>query len=232
MLAIAACPPHPPTATPAAAAVSLVAAFAESSEGLSLRGTAFHVLGLFSRTCDGRTELQKLGWDSPPDRQATIAVPNDAARLFKLPKYTYEGSAAEALDGAMPSFPLPPMEEAWKPVLEQVGKLSSRVAEREAQPALMRMRSHAPELFASLGLCLHAYALLENLSFRLSSRTFVHNLFSRVPLTNAAWAEVEAQVPDFALPPPAPDLFGKHRASPTVKALRKSFAARRGGATW
>ena len=213
-------------------AVSLVATFAESSEGLSLRGTAFHVLGLFSRTLDGRTELLKLGWDSPPSRQATIAVPNDARRLFRLPKYDYEGSAAEALEEAAQSFPLPPVKDEWRPVLEQVGKLSSRVAEREAQPALTRMRTHQPALFTSLGLCLHAYALLENLSYRLATRTFVHNLFSRVPLTNAAWAEVEASAPNFVPPPPAPDLFGKHRASPTVKALRKSFAARRGGAMW
>ena len=95
-----------------------------------------------------------------------------------------------------------------------------------------RLRNSNPQLFTSLGLYLHACSLMEDLSFRLSSRQFVHGLFARADLTDAAWAEVEAVAPEFDLPAPAPDLLGQRRTSPSVKALRKSYVARRGYTPW
>ena len=67
-------------------------------------------------------------------------MPRDPAVLFRLPAYEYAGSAADALgqSSTRSSFPLPPRRQEWEEPLRLVGCLSSRVAEREAQPALNR----------------------------------------------------------------------------------------------
>ena len=155
---------------------------------------------MFAGIESGREMLQQLGWDSPWHHQATIAIPTDHGKLFQvtnscrglrgycptmrlqMPAHVYQGSPARCYHLVKNSFPLPPVQDEWKTVLDLITRLCCKVAERECQPALHSLRNKEPKLFESTGLYLHAAFLLEKLSFRLPTRQFVHNLFRAADL--------------------------------------------------
>jgi hypothetical protein len=68
-----------------------------------------------------------------------------------------------------------------------VRELGSRVTQREARAALLRMRAELPDLFASPALYAHACAALAAMPVGLGARRFVTQLFERVSFSDKAW---------------------------------------------
>lgn len=65
--------------------VRLIVEIAESAQVLTMRGTAFFVLGLISRSRHGLRVLRGVGWDSAVDQEGEslgLSLPVDFARLF------------------------------------------------------------------------------------------------------------------------------------------------------
>lgn len=65
--------------------VQHIVKIAESAEVLTMRGTAFFVLGLISRSRHGLAVLREVGWDSAVDQQGEslgFSLPTDFRKLF------------------------------------------------------------------------------------------------------------------------------------------------------
>ena len=72
--------------------VELIVGIAERSEILSLRGTAFFVLGMISRSIHGQELLAERGWDVALDGEAFsrgICLPRDFSKLFGINPWTH-----------------------------------------------------------------------------------------------------------------------------------------------
>ena len=65
--------------------VQQIVKIAESAEVLTMRGTAFFVLGLISRSRHGLKVLREAGWDSAVDQKGDsigLSLPTDFKKLF------------------------------------------------------------------------------------------------------------------------------------------------------
>lgn len=74
------------------AIVGTIVAIAEGAEVMSLRGTAFFVLGLISRSRHGNEMLLELGWTSAVDgggRSLGLCLPIDLGRLCSVSAFYY-----------------------------------------------------------------------------------------------------------------------------------------------
>lgn len=70
--------------------VEHIVRMAESSEVLTMRGTAFFVIGLISRSQHGLRALRAFGWDSAVDQHENslgLCLPNDFNKLFNVRTY-------------------------------------------------------------------------------------------------------------------------------------------------
>lgn len=73
--------------------VEHIVQIAQQHEVLSLRGTAFFVLGLISRSVHGLEILSEHGWDAITTSTGTslgLCVPSDLSKLFSLQPWTHE----------------------------------------------------------------------------------------------------------------------------------------------
>ncbi len=73
-------------------------------------------------------------------------------------------------------------------VLARVLELASRITQREARAALIKLKADKPDAFASAHLYAHIHAALSRHTLTLPVRRFVHNLFERVSFSDRAWA--------------------------------------------
>lgn len=67
--------------------VQMIVEIAEKSEVITLRGTAFFVLGLISRSVHGSEILSECGWDGPVTTMGELVggfIPLDLRRLFSV----------------------------------------------------------------------------------------------------------------------------------------------------
>ena len=64
---------------------------AETSDCLSLRGTCTYVLGLFSKTIEGKKVLSKYKWMSLPQLGSIICLPRNSSKFFHIEPYQYKG---------------------------------------------------------------------------------------------------------------------------------------------
>ena len=69
----------------------LITDIAENSEYLSLRGTGIYVLGLLSKTAEGKKELSKYGWHSSGNG-TLVCLPKNSSVIFQIKKVDYKGS--------------------------------------------------------------------------------------------------------------------------------------------
>eukprot|EP00004_Rigifila_ramosa_P013527 TRINITY_DN3004_c0_g1_i1.p1 TRINITY_DN3004_c0_g1~~TRINITY_DN3004_c0_g1_i1.p1 ORF type:complete len:1085 (-),score=258.97 TRINITY_DN3004_c0_g1_i1:103-3207(-) len=166
--------------------LSKIVAMAESSACLSLRGTCFYVLGLISRSDTARESLGDLGWESPADCNAGIAVPRKLERFFAIPPYRFQGSWAQAQPFAIPEG----TDEDTKEVLTALSNLSNHITADGASRTLRKLKTKSPALFTSLPLLMHAYRLLELYHFRLPVRRFLHEQLFDVEFTEEAFGRL------------------------------------------
>ncbi|CAK7203934.1 hypothetical protein SEUCBS139899_006684 [Sporothrix eucalyptigena] len=77
--------------------VEQIVKIAQHQEILSLRGTAFFVLGLISRSLHGLEILSEFGWDSNTNTLGAslgFCIPSDLSQLFSLSPWDHEVAAA------------------------------------------------------------------------------------------------------------------------------------------
>jgi len=72
-------------------------------------------------------------------------------------------------------------------ILYRIVDLASRITQKEARTALLKLKNEKPDAFASSALYAHVHALLSRYTLSLPVRRFIHNLFDRVSFSDRAW---------------------------------------------
>ena len=181
--------------------VEQIVKIAQCHEILSLRGTAFFVLGLISRSVHGLEILYEQGWDAnttPMGNSLGFCLPTDVSKFLSLEPWTTKRMTNADLPDAQkteksappPMAPRPPLEpqEALtddsdeavnQRVLEIVVDLSNSVLFKRAMTELVQVRQKRRGGFTSVRLFRQIMALLEYNHYRLPIRKVVTELFNK-----------------------------------------------------
>ena len=165
------------------AALTLVRTIAETSPSMSLRGTAFLVLGMCARAPDAAAALAHHGWLAlATTTDVGIAVPAAlfAARhpFFAIPPLPYAAPPA-ACPALAPRSPLPRDQRRLFAAVEQ---LLNPVLAEAASVRLARILADSPSLFHGAALTVAVLQLLENYQMPAYTRRFIYSLiFASLP---------------------------------------------------
>jgi hypothetical protein len=191
--------------------VNQIVNIAQSHEVMSLRGTAFFVLGLISRSVHGLEILSENGWDAnttPMGNSLGFCLPIDLKKLFSVQPWKPERIALIQLPSTQktaqnplpPTPPRPPLEpqealtdesdEAVNTrVLELIVDLGNTVLFKRAMNELMQIKQRRPDGFSSVKLFKQVMALLEYNHYRLPIRKVATELFHRNVLRSVVFGE-------------------------------------------
>jgi len=163
--------------------VKSIVQIAEQSQVMTLRGTAFFVLGLVSRSLHGQEILAEHGWDGTINVMGGslgYVLPLDFSKLFKLnspptpttdtqpPVPSRRGSVVQDAD---------PTNAA---ILSSIVKLGNTVLTNKALAELNGFRhKKAAAGFRSVGLFKKAMGLLASHAYRIPQYRFVIDLFDK-----------------------------------------------------
>ncbi|KAI9223879.1 Rapamycin-insensitive companion of mTOR, middle domain-containing protein [Blastocladiella britannica] len=170
---------------------------------LSVRGTAFHALGLLSKTPRGRDMLRELGWVC--DNEHGFCVPADLDDLLEIPKWEYKGSHPASNSNDLPSTVLKgvanvaSLDPVAREILETIASLNNQFLNRSSLRTLMRLRVQHPRYFQSTTMYLHVIQLFDQLHFRFAARKFIEDRFDALVLKGVLPIPAPPPPP---LPPP------------------------------
>ncbi|KAK0388436.1 hypothetical protein NLU13_4680 [Sarocladium strictum] len=181
--------------------VEQIVKIAESHEVMSLRGTAFFVLGLISRSTHGLEILSEHGWDAnttPMGNSLGFCIPTDLSKLFNMKPWKQDNIASITLPNSQrtiqeaptPRPPRPPLEAADLPpllsdeqvnerILELIVDLGNMVLYKKALTELQKLRARKPSAFRSKEFFMEVMGLMEWSHYRLGVRRMVIDLFEK-----------------------------------------------------
>lgn len=181
--------------------VEQIIEIAESHPVMSLRGTAFFVLGLISRSTHGLEILSEHGWDSNMTQMGTslgFCIPSDLSKLFSIKPWKHETSTTITLldtqrtiqdapkpQPARPALDpseVPPIiteEDMNKRILELVVDLGNMILYKKAIVELQKLKQRKPAAFQSTKFFKEVMGLMEWNHYRLGVRRMVIDLFDK-----------------------------------------------------
>ena len=165
--------------------VEQIVKIAESHEIMSLRGTAFFVLGLISRSVHGLEILSEFGWDSNTTTMGTslgLCIPKDLSKLFSFQPWQHEKAPEISMNEARRAELLAARtddDEVNQRILELVIDLGNTVLYKRAMTGLMHIKTKKAAGFRSSALFKKIMTLLECHHFHLHVRQNVINLFDK-----------------------------------------------------
>ena len=164
--------------------VTWIVKIATSSQVMTMRGTAFFVLGLISRSLHGMEILAEHGWIAATDhlgRSLGYCLPPSLESLLMMEQAD--------TSNMVPPRALPPPRKRAKSstdpdpvharVLSTLINLCNTVLTKKAAGEIMRIKAKSPEHFSSVVLFRKVMKVLENYNFRLQIRRFVIDLFDK-----------------------------------------------------
>ncbi|PWY73672.1 cytosolic regulator pianissimo [Aspergillus heteromorphus CBS 117.55] len=163
--------------------VQHIVKIAESAEVLTMRGTAFFVLGLISRSRHGLTVLREAGWDSALDQKGNslgLSLPTDFNKLFLVDFPTHSRNA-ESKRSSQEKFrgatidPDPVNQKILKLIID----MGNTVLSKRAAADLHSLKSKQPDRFHQPHLFRKTLSILEGHHFRLPARRFALDLFDK-----------------------------------------------------
>ena len=164
--------------------VSWIVKIATTSQVMTMRGTAFFVLGLISRSLHGMEILLEHGWTAATDhlgRSLGYCLPPRLDALLVMeqqkPATGDTAKAPPALRKRAKSSSDPDPVHAR--ILTATINLCNTVLTKKAAGELMSIKTKAPEQFSSISLFRKVMGVLENYNFRLQVRRFVIDLFDK-----------------------------------------------------
>ncbi|KAJ3054639.1 hypothetical protein HK097_001247 [Rhizophlyctis rosea] len=162
-----------------------IIAIAENSPILSLRGTAFYVLGLVARTAAGVDALEEHGWESvlsPSGQFEGLCVPANPSTFLRIQPCAFKGSwPTRKIGMAAGDF-----DDTEQQILKFIGNMSNQVLSTAAGKTLSRMTREHAQYFAKMELYIEVLRMLSIYHYRLTIRRFIQELFERIPFTDAA----------------------------------------------
>ncbi|KAH8821542.1 Rapamycin-insensitive companion of mTOR, N-term-domain-containing protein [Xylogone sp. PMI_703] len=165
--------------------VEHIVKIAESHEIMSLRGTAFFVLGLISRSIHGLEILSEHGWDSNTTNLGVslgLCIPSNLSKFLSFQPWEHEKISdiipdeTEALAFAAAKTDPDPVNQR---ILELVIDLGNTVLTKKAISELMHIKGRKVPGFKQPHLFRKVMILLESHHYRLPIRRFVIDLFER-----------------------------------------------------
>ncbi|KAI1144131.1 Rapamycin-insensitive companion of mTOR, N-term-domain-containing protein [Hypoxylon sp. FL0543] len=178
--------------------VEHIVKIAESHDVMSLRGTAFFVLGLISRSTHGLEILSEHGWESnttPLGISLGLCVPSDLSKLFSCKPWKHEIPATiRLLDTQKTILEPPPTEiveedETNRRILELMTELGNMVLYKKAKVELFQLRHKKAPGFRQPALFRKVMAMMECHHYRLPDRHLVIELFDKNVLRHIIYGE-------------------------------------------
>ncbi|KAF4988408.1 hypothetical protein FGRMN_9791 [Fusarium graminum] len=186
---------------------------AEHHEVMSLRGTAFFVLGLISRSTHGLEILSEHGWDAnttPMGSSLGFCIPNNLSKLLSLKPWkqktvtsiTLPPTQRTAQEPPPPRAARPPLEPSELPallseadvnrrVLELIVDLGNMVLYKKALTDLQKLRARKPSAFRSTQFFKEVMSAMEWNHYRLGVRRMVIDLFDKNVMRQIVFDEDE-----------------------------------------
>lgn len=193
--------------------VENVIEIAESHQVLSLRGTAFFVLGLLSRSTHGLEILSEHGWDantSPMGNSLGFCIPTDLSKLFSVAPWKHVNVASiKVLDTQRTVHEAPPVRPARPPlepsemppllsdaavnerILELIVDLGNMVLYKKALTELQKLKQRKPSAFRSKDFFKRVMGLMEWNHYRLGVRRMVIDLFEKTVMRSIVFDDEE-----------------------------------------
>ncbi|ODA77099.1 hypothetical protein RJ55_07617 [Drechmeria coniospora] len=194
--------------------VERIIRIAESHEVMSMRGTAFFVLGLISRSSHGLEMVSEHGWDANTTSTGTslgFCIPNDLGRLFSLKPWRHVNGGSIKLHDTQCTIQKqprarqarPPLESSDLPpllsdrdvnarILELVVDLGNMVLYKKALGELQKLKQRKPNAFRSTDFFKQVMGLMEWNHYRLGVRRLVIDLFEKNVMRRIVFGEDES----------------------------------------
>ncbi|KAH8594705.1 Rapamycin-insensitive companion of mTOR, N-term-domain-containing protein [Bisporella sp. PMI_857] len=165
--------------------VGNIVKIAESHEIMSLRGTAFFVLGLISRSVHGLEILSEHGWESNTTTMGVslgLCIPQNLRKLFSYQPWKHEtiSDIVEA-DTKKAEVAAAKVDDdvVNARILELIMELGNTVLKNRAMTELMHLKTRKAPGFKEPALFKKVLILLECHQFRLNIRRFAIDLFDK-----------------------------------------------------
>jgi rapamycin-insensitive companion of mTOR len=190
--------------------VSDIIRIAQSHDVMSLRGTAFFVLGLISRSWHGLEILSEHGWDAHALENGNslgLCIPTDLSKLFSFQPWRNETIASIHLPDTQKTAPNPPPPTPARPPLEKEDlpdesdeTLNSRILDlavdlgnmvlfNRAMTELLQIKARKASGFRSPKLFKQVMALMEYNHYSLPIRNRIFKLFDKRVLRQIVFEE-------------------------------------------
>lgn len=164
--------------------VGWVVKIATSSQVMTIRGTAFLVLGLISRSLHGMEILTEYGWTAATDHvggSLGYCLPPYLQDLFSMEPRPIMSQAPDQLPASLRQKQTTVLDAdpIVARILSLAGDLGNTVLTKRAASDLFGIKTKAPELFTSVTLFRQIMLILEKHNFRLPVRRFLIDLFDK-----------------------------------------------------
>ncbi|KAI0127811.1 cytosolic regulator pianissimo [Xylariales sp. AK1849] len=178
--------------------VEHIVRIAETHEVMSLRGTAFFVLGLISRSTHGLEMLSEYGWDcntTPLGTSLGFCLPSKLSSFFSFRPWKHETAASVALPDTQKTIVEQPpavmrdADETNQRILELMVELGNMVLYKKAKIELLTLRHKKAPGFRQPALFRKVLSLLENHHYRLGDRHMIIELFDKSVLRRIVYGE-------------------------------------------
>ncbi|TGZ82274.1 hypothetical protein EX30DRAFT_220854 [Ascodesmis nigricans] len=162
--------------------VGEIVRIAEESEVLTLKGTAFFVLGLVAKTMQGLEILLENGWDGTTTTMGQplgYCMPMGLKKLLSVEPWKH--TRDETSDASRPALlsTIGTEDSVDTRILRTMSNLSNHIKEKAAAGELLKLKQSHPTRFSSPTLFKRAMMLLESFRYRFQVRRFILELFDR-----------------------------------------------------
>lgn len=175
--------------------VENIVRIAEDHPIMSMRGTAFFVLGLISRSIHGLEILSEHGWDSNTNSMGVslgLCIPADLFKFFSFLPWKHEQAGDIKLKDTQTSVheTIGKKDDPFKTVvLKHIADMGNTVLTKQAVDELRHIKQKKAEGLSDPDLYRSVMAALECHHFRLPVRRFVADLFDRSVLRKIVLGE-------------------------------------------
>ncbi|KAK6610699.1 cytosolic regulator pianissimo [Botrytis cinerea] len=165
--------------------VEQIVKIAEEHQIMSLRGTAFFVLGLISRSRHGLEILSEHGWDSNTSSLGIslgLCIPQNLNKFFSYQPWEHKTiSDIVITDEEKIEIDKARVDDRDinQRILELVENLGNMILHKKAIGELIQIKENQGDAFKQVGLFKKVMVLLEYHHFRLPMRRFVIELFEK-----------------------------------------------------
>ncbi|EEQ92166.1 hypothetical protein RJZ56_003444 [Blastomyces dermatitidis] len=180
--------------------VEAIVKIAENAGVMTMRGTAFFVLGLISRSLHGMEMLTEAGWDAAVDqkgRSLGLCIPVDLWKLYSISFPAYEpNDDEERAEKERFKTAATDSDPVRQKILNLIIDMGNTVLSKRAASDLHSLKTKKPEYFLRIPLFQKTLILLESHHFRLPARRFALDLFDKSVLRRVVRGDGDADGTD------------------------------------